>query len=266
MDDRMTYLNARIDELKAQIAADKAAHEYGAELYESRYRNDPRYRAGIIDYILTGDRGGMDSFAATIQNYQSMKANRDMMERQLQQNQQDSLDAASDRLAKLRIQKRNLASLGQDTSEVDVDIARILKSYPSLDVTVQAPAFNPRNTVEYKLAEVSSVNENDNTPEEIDEAIGKIYNFNSPEAIKEIHRLDKAKAKRIKMDEAKAAINASVNAWNGGEPDDLLTNSGYTRVEAGDYIRLMKGDKLIKKVKKASSKSSTGAPKKSKWE
>lgn len=92
MDERMTVLNARIDELKAKIAKDRAAHQYGAELYESRYANDPRYRAGMIDYILSGDRGGLDSFASTIQAHQQMEANKELMAAQKVKEEQDRRD------------------------------------------------------------------------------------------------------------------------------------------------------------------------------
>ena len=92
MDERMTVLNARIDELKAKIAKDRAAHQYGAELYESRYANDPRYRAGMIDYILSGDRGGLDSFASTIQAYQQMEANKELMAAQKLKEEEDRRD------------------------------------------------------------------------------------------------------------------------------------------------------------------------------
>lgn len=261
MDDRMAYLNSRIEELKSQIAADKAAHEYGAELYRSRYANDPRYRAGMIEYILSGDRSGLDSFASTIQAAQQ----RDLMERQMQAAKQESIDAAADRLTKLRIQKRNLASLGQDTSEVDVDIARIIKNYPDLDVKVETPAYNPRGSVDYVLADVGSLNE-ESTVDELNKAIERVEGFNSPEAIKELNRLDKAKVKRIKMDEAKAKIDAAVGAWNGTGLDDLLTNSGYKEEIRGDKIALIKGDRIIKSVSRKSSKTNQGGSKKSKWE
>lgn len=92
MDERMAVLNARIDELKAKIAKDRAAHQYGAELYESRYANDPRYRAGMIDYILSGDRGGLDSFASTIQAHQQMEANKELMAAQKVKEEQDRKD------------------------------------------------------------------------------------------------------------------------------------------------------------------------------
>lgn len=261
MDDRMAYLNSRIDELKAQIAADKAAHEYGAELYRSRYENDPRYRAGMIDYILSGDRGGLDSFAATLQSAQQ----RDLMERQMNAAKQESVDAAADRLTKLRIQKRNLASLGQDTSEVDVDIARIIKNYPDLDVKVETPEYNPRDSVDYVLADVGSLNE-ESTVDELNKAIERVEKYNSPEAIKELNRLDKAKVKRIKIDEAKAKIDDAISAWNGSGLDDLLTNSGYKEEIRGDKIALIKGDRIIKSVSRKSSKTNQGGSKKSKWE
>lgn len=83
--DRMEFLNTRIDELKAQIAKDKLAHSFGQELYNSRYGNDPRYNTAMLEYILSGDRSGIDAYAGTVQAHQQMEANKALMEAQQKQ-------------------------------------------------------------------------------------------------------------------------------------------------------------------------------------
>lgn len=74
--DRLTQVNKQIEELEAKIAADRASRERGHELYSGRYKNNPMYNLALFDYIVNGDRTGLDNFDRNERAITEAEANR----------------------------------------------------------------------------------------------------------------------------------------------------------------------------------------------
>lgn len=74
--DRLTQVNQEIEELEAKIAADRASHERGHELYSGRYKNNPMYKLALFDYVINGDRTGLDNFDRNERAITEAEANR----------------------------------------------------------------------------------------------------------------------------------------------------------------------------------------------
>lgn len=74
--DRLTQINQEIEELEAKIAADRASRERGHELYSGRYKNNPMYKLALFDYVINGDRTGLDNFDKNERAITEAEANR----------------------------------------------------------------------------------------------------------------------------------------------------------------------------------------------
>lgn len=74
--DRLTQVNQQIEELEAKIAADRASRERGHELYSGRYKNNPMYKLALFDYVINGDRTGLDNFDKNERAITEAEANR----------------------------------------------------------------------------------------------------------------------------------------------------------------------------------------------
>ena len=74
--DRLTQVNQEIEELEAKIAADRASRERGHELYSGRYKNNPMYKLALFDYVINGDRTGLDNFDRNERAITEAEANR----------------------------------------------------------------------------------------------------------------------------------------------------------------------------------------------
>lgn len=74
--DRLTQVNQEIEELEAKIAADRASRERGHELYSGRYKNNPMYKLALFDYVINGDRTGLDNFDKNERAITEAEANR----------------------------------------------------------------------------------------------------------------------------------------------------------------------------------------------
>jgi len=119
--DRLTQVNQEIEELEAKIAADRASRERGHELYSGRYKNNPMYKLALFDYVINGDRTGLDNFDKNERAITEAEANRQNAIILAQMNK--AAMAQSD-LGKLREKK--------DMIQADIDaIDELLKKSPN---------------------------------------------------------------------------------------------------------------------------------------
>lgn len=237
---RLSEIDAEIARLKQRIAEKRAV--------ENAY-NRP---ASVYDYIIGGDRSGLDRIAQQKMTEELATINRIGQD-------ESKLDTVRKELNNLIITKETLDAQGKDSRLVTAQIQDIYAKYPDLKSNITSE-YDPRNSEDYILADVSSVNSKDNSATEIEEAIAKITDkqFTSPSSIKELNRLDKEFSKRKKYDEYKANEQKLVNEYNGGEASDGLVNLGYEVKLIPNGYKLMKGDKVIKTINKKSDKPSKG--------
>lgn len=90
--DRLDYVNARIEELQQRIAKNKLAAGAAQELYNKRFRSDPRYNTSMLEYILSGDRSGFDTIAGSLAQYDQMENARNMAIAQRQEQESYNKD------------------------------------------------------------------------------------------------------------------------------------------------------------------------------
>lgn len=244
-------------------------------------RNDPNADAGWASYIISGDRGILDSY----QNREAQKAQllkqqefqaaeaalaRKFQEAEAEKNREnakviagmnkqtaleDKRDDAKLRLEKLAIAKSEAERVGGDTRQLDAEIKYLTDKY-KFD-NPQNQQYDPRKNVDYVLAKHSEVGK-DNDLTSIDAAIDEVSKYQTPAAAKRLAELDKIRTARAKYEDALAHEKEFVNAWNGGELTDGLINLGYTTELAGNYIRLKnKNGKLIKRIRIKGSSSNS---------
>lgn len=261
----IAYLNKEIDKVKKQL-----------EQRQSNYESVPypKTQVGWASYIANNDRGMLDKYQdAERAWYNKMKDQehaKALADAQSKEQHAINLNEARDTLAKLQIMKDNAVQQGHDTRDIDVQIASVYREYPQLasieDVTLKG--YDPRNSVEYVLADIEDVDDN-NTQEEIQEAIDKVSKYKTPESIKALNKLDKALIKRQKKEESQEKYKSEVDAWtNGNDISTYLSNLGMEIQLAGDKERLVnkKTGKIISErpIKKKSTSPST--PSNNSWE
>ena len=119
--DRLTQVNQEIEELEAKIAADRASRERGHELYSGRYKNNPMYKLALFDYVINGDRTGLDNFDKNERAITEAEANR---QNAIILAQMNKAAMAQSELGKLREKK--------DMIQADIDaIDELLKKSPN---------------------------------------------------------------------------------------------------------------------------------------
>lgn len=231
----LAYLNKEIDKVKKQLAQRQSDYESVPF---------PKTQVGWASYIANNDRGLLDKYQdAERAWYNKMKDQEHakvLANDQRQEQRAINLNSARDTLAKLQIMKDNAQQQGHDTRDIDVQIASVYRDYPELNVKEStSEEYDPRNSVEYVLADVEDIDEN-NTQEEIKEAIDKVSKYKTPESIKVLNKLDKSLAKRIKKEESQDVYNNEINSWiNGGDTTKYLYNLGLETQFAGDKERLV---------------------------
>lgn len=232
----LAYLNKEIDKVKKQL-----------EERQGKYESvpTPKTQVGWASYIVNNDRGMLDKYQdAERAWYNKLKDQahaKELAKSQRQEQREYNLNNARDTLAKLQIMKDNARQQGHDTRDIDVQIASIYRDYPELSIKEEevTKEYDPRKSVEYVLADVEDINEN-NTIEEIKEAIDKVSKYKTPESIKVLNKLDKSLAKRIKKEESQDTYNNEINSWiNGGDTTKYLYNLGLETQFAGDKERLV---------------------------
>lgn len=268
----LAYLNKEIDKVKKQLADRQTKYESVPQ---------PKTQVGWSSYIVNNDRGLLDKYQdaerAWYNKLKDQEHAKELANAQRQEQRAVNLNDARDTLAKLQITKDNALQQGHDTRYIDVQIASIYRDYPELSIKeeVNKEEYDPRSSVDYVLADVEDIDDN-NTQEEINKAIERVAKFKTPNSIKMLNKLDKILAKRIKKEGDKATYDNEVNAWiNGGDTTKYLYNLGLETQFAGDKERLVnkKTGKVVAernrnrpRPRPATPTPATPKPSKSKWE
>ena len=261
----LAYLNKEIDKVKKQLEARQSNYESVPQ---------PKTQVGWSSYIVNNDRGMLDKYQdaerAWYNKLKDQEHAKELANAQRQEQRAINLNDARDTLAKLQIMKDNAEQQGHDTREIELQMASVYRDYPELSIKEEVnKEYDPRNSVEYVLADVEDIDDN-NTQEEINEAIERISKFNTPNSIKMLNKLDKTLAKRIKKEGDKATYDNEVNVWiNGGDTTKYLYNLGLETEFAGDKERLVnkKTGRVVAERNRNRPKSRpTTKPSKSKWE
>lgn len=268
----LAYLNKEIDKVKKQLEARQSNYESVPQ---------PKTQVGWSSYIVNNDRGMLDKYQdaerAWYNKLKDQEHAKELANAQRQEQRAVNLNDARDTLAKLQIMKDNASQQGHDTRDIDVQIASIYRDYPELSIKeeVNKEEYDPRSSVDYVLADVEDIDDN-NTQEEINKAIERVAKFKTPNSIKMLNKLDKILAKRIKKEGDKATYDNEVNAWiNGGDTTKYLYNLGLETQFAGDKERLVNkktGNVVAERNRNrprprpATPTPATPKPSKSKWE
>lgn len=147
------------------------------------------------------------------------------------------------RLEKLYIQKSNLQGLGQDTRDIDVSIAQIMRDYPSIGAQVQEdlakqPAYDPTQDVRYQLAKYKDVSAKNNDTGDLFQAYNALQPYKTPEAIARLGELEREIGIAEAQDELNKQLKAEIDNFKGGL-SAKLANNGYTIEYAGPVINLI---------------------------
>lgn len=262
----LAYLNKEIDKVKKQLEARQAKYESVPQ---------PKTQVGWSSYIVNNDRGMLDKYQDAERDwYNKLKDQehaKELANAQRQEQRAINLNEARDTLAKLQILKDNAEQQGHDTREIELQMASVYRDYPELSIKEVVPKeYDPRKSVEYVLADVEDIDDN-NTQEEINEAIERISKFNTPNSIKMLNKLDKTLSKRIKKEGDKATYDNEVNGWiNGGDTTKYLYNLGLETQFADDKERLVnkKTGKVVAERPRNNPRPTPTKtkPSKSKWE
>lgn len=264
----LAYLNKEIDKVKKQLEARQSNYESVPQ---------PKTQVGWSSYIVNNDRGMLDKYQdaerAWYNKLKDQEHAKELANAQRQEQRAINLNDARDTLAKLQIMKDNAVQQGHDTREIELQMASVYRDYPELlSAKVKEEEYDPRSSIEYVLADVEDIDDN-NTQEEINGAIERISKYKTPDSIKMLNKLDKTLAKRIKKEGDKATYDNEVNAWvNGGDTTKYLYNLGLESEYADDKERLVnkKTGKVVAERPRNRRTPATPSPKskpsKSKWE
>lgn len=251
----LAQLNAEIEKVRMMIAERKAKYEGVPQ---------PKTQVGWSSYIVNNDRGMLDKYQDAERNWYTLKEQerhaKELADAQRQEQRAINLNDARDTLAKLQIMKDTAVQQGHDTRDIDVQINSVYRDYPELkNNTAVSEPYDPRKSVEYVLADIEDIDDN-NTQEEIKEAIERVSKYNTPNSIKTLNRLDKTLTRRIKKEESKEKYDSEVNNWiNGGATSNYLYNLGLETQFAGDKERLV-NKKTGKVVAERSRNKKSAAP------
>ena len=266
----LAYLNKEIDKVKKQL-----------EERQSKYESvpQPKTQVGWSSYIVNNDRGMLDKYQDAERAWYNKLIDqahaKELAKSQRQEQREYNLNSARDTLAKLQIMKDNALNQGHDTREIDLQMASLYRDYPELSIKTEdiKEEYDPRTDVEYVLADVEDIDDN-NTQDEIKEAQQKVAKYKTPAAVRTLNKLDKALAKRIKKEESQDTYNNEINSWiNGGDTTKYLYNLGLETQFAGDKERLINkktgrvvAERLRNRPSPTSRPTPSPKPSKSSWE
>lgn len=274
-------IEARIQQLKAQIAEKEAYQKKLQESYSNPYKNHSY--TSMWDYVVEGNRAGFDKEDAEAAAYQKLlmeQAQADkiraeqayntayendlnrknalkLAEQNKSQQNDYNLSKARETLGQLAITKATLKGQGKDYRIVDNQINSLIERYPELQMP-ESPKYDATKSVDYKLAKYTPVNSKSTRSDDIADAIEDLKNFDTPEAAKRIAELELELDKRIKYEESDAFIKELIKAFdvNTGDLDPALANRGYESKHAtGGKFKLVKDGKVIKSYSGKKSQS-----------
>lgn len=268
-------INEQIAKLKQEKAEDQALAHYVAPRASSRF-----------DYIMNGDRSGLDKFDASEQAYATMLAKQRMANDEAYrqrvfnelskeadrlntlkiagQNRTDAniskLDAIEKELNSLLITKQTLDAQGKDSREVTARIEQIYKKYPEIE-RPQLPEYDPETDVNYVLAKSGEMNYMDNSGDkELEDMLETVKNYRTPEAAKERVRLEREIIKRDKAAKFKEQLDKDIaEYWKTGVMSPLMLQLGFEEAGVAGNRHLLQGKKIHRRPEKkgGSDKPST---------
>lgn len=259
-------INEQIAQLMQEKAEEQALAHYVAPRASSRF-----------DYIMTGDRSGLDKFDASEQAYATMlakqrmaddEANRQRMFNELSKeadrlnaakiasmNRTDAniakLDAVEKELNSLLITKQTLDAQSKDSREVTARIEQIYKRYPEIE-RPKLQEYDPETDVNYVLAKSGLMNYMDNAGDnELEDMLATVKNYRTPEAAKERVRLEREIIKRNKAAQFKEQLDKDIaNYWKTGVMSDLMLQLGFEEAGVAGNRHLLQGKKIHRRPKK----------------
>ena len=282
--DRMQELDTQIAELK-QIAQKKAA------ALQSKYdrMNDPDYRVARYDYIVSGDRSGLDRISEAERAYKNMLSNQahalKLAEAQRKESQLYQMDDNMKSRANAAIKAQyadseyKKALNSGDTDAINLatqnrDLANAELAYWNKRVGFTQETKNDnaevkqvddiRKSIAETIAKTSNKTAKNSTQDELASYIESLNDFNSQEAIKERERLKAELETRKKSDAYSANINTDIASFKKtGLLSDRLKKAGY-KLEVINSLgieQLKKDGKVIATYKIATpSKPASNSP------
>ena len=259
-------INEQIAKIMQEKAEEQALAHYVAPRASSRF-----------DYIMNGDRSGLDKFDASEQAYATMLAKQRMADEEAYKqrmfnelskeadrlnaakiasmNRTDAnvakLDAIEKELNSLLITKQTLDAQGKDSREVTARIEQIYKRYPEIE-RPQLPEYDPETDVNYILAKSGEMNYMDNAGKnELEDMLSTVKNYRTPEAAKERVRLEREIVKRDKAAQFKGQLDKDIaNYWKTGVMSDLMLQLGFEEAGVAGNRHLLQGKKIHRRPKK----------------
>lgn len=253
----LSEIDARIAQLKEQIALKEAAQKQVKEAYHNPYS---QYHYGYIYDAIRGDRSGLDREAAEEAAYQKMMMEQAQADKiraeqayntayENELNRQNALklatqgkeaQAAYDKqralqnkeleLELLKSKRDEVARVGGNTKEYDIKINSIYKQYPELGTATEVVSeWNPTTSQSYLLAKYSDYDDN-YTQDELNEAIKDLNTYaTTDEGAKRLAQLTKSLKKRQQYDSNIEQIKKDLaNYALTGELSQLLLDLGWT--------------------------------------
>jgi len=250
---RLSEIDAEIARLKQRIAEKRAS---------DRFYNKP---ASTFDYIISGDRSGLDRIAQqrmTEEQNNLNRANALILSKANDTKQKEAnLFNIKKQVSTLLSEKNVLEAQGKPTNQIDSALNVIYEEYPEIKeafANQPQPEYDPRDNPDYQLAKFSKVNSKNTTVEGIDEAIESLSKYRTPEVARRLAELDMERTLRVKADESGETLKNEIDAFNTstGDLSDYLTNKKYTvKVTAGGYKLIDPKGNIVKspKIKNKSS-------------
>ena len=267
--DRMKELDTQIADLKQKIAQKKAA------ALQSKYdrMNDPDYRVARYDYIVSGDRSGLDRISEAERAYKNMLSNqahalklakeqrKESQMYQMDDNMKSRANAAikaqyADSEYKKALNSGDTDAINLATQNRDLANAELAYWNKRVGFTQETKTDNEevkqvddiRKSISEAIAKTSNKTAKNSTQDEIASYIESLNDFNSSEAIKERERLKAELETRKKSDAYSANIKSDIDSFkNTGMLSDRLKKAGYKSevINSLHIIQLKKDNKVI---------------------
>ena len=273
-----------VAEIQAEIA--KVKQEIATR---DMYRQ-PQSQVGWATYVGTGDRGLLDAYQNREYQYNNMlkqqsfqaaeaALNRKFQEAEAALNRKfQEAEAAKNRMLQEKIARMNksaasedrhneaylqyqkyvlarekLKAQGLDTSELDLQINHLADKFGF--GKPQEAEYDLNKDVNYVIAQSAAYDAinnplNDGSEDTLESIRERVAQFHTPEAAKELARLDREIKKRDKAIAESAAIDAAIKKYyKTGELDDLLIQLDFEEAGTAGNRHLIRGKKVYRRPK-----------------